>query len=357
MEMRPFDQTDPKEVKQAFSTRRVHTSEAAMLITGLYQPRHGDVVLAEISRLGQHTGIQLPCGRRAAAYVGDRVVLAYGARYAPDQFESRLPEDLSDCDLAAGGGLASQVVAAHGSMKKPTRLKIHGVLARSNGTPLNLSDFAIPSPITRRRIPVIAVFGTSMNAGKTVTAASLVHGLSRSGMRVGAAKITGTGACGDFNAMQDAGAYQVCDFTDAGYPTTFGASNDEVVGISERLINYLTIQGCQVAVVEIADGVYQRETAALAAHVHARTRYNGIVFAAGDASGAIAGAAVLQGHGLNLLGVSGLVSASPLAAREAMLQTALPVLDKTDLRSPERARQLYAQLAETDSLEQLAVAA
>lgn len=357
MEMRPLTQTELVDVKQAFSTRRVRTAEAAMLITAQYQPSHGDVVLAEIIRLGQHTGIQLVNGRRATTYVGDRLLLTYGARYAPDQFESCLPTDLDDCDLAASGGLASTVIASHGAMKSPTRLTIHGVLARSNGCPLKLGDFAITPPARQRPIPVIAVFGTSMNAGKTVTASSLVHGLSRSGLKVGAAKITGTGACGDFNAMLDAGAHCVCDFTDAGFATTIGLDGDTVAGISETLIDQLAFEGCEVAVVEVADGVYQRETAALAAHEHARKRYNGVVFASVDATGAVTGSTLLKSLGLNVLALSGVVSASPLAAREAMQHTGIPVIGKDALRSPDQIRPLYARLADQLPAGHIAIAA
>ena len=45
--------------------------------------------------------------------------------------------------------------------------------------------------------PVLIVAGTAMNAGKTTAAARLIKGLQRAGLRVGAAKVTGTGAGGD----------------------------------------------------------------------------------------------------------------------------------------------------------------
>ncbi len=55
-----------------------------------------------------------------------------------------------------------------------------------------------------------------MNAGKTTTAASLIKGVTAYGMKVGAAKITGTGAGGDFWFMIDSGTEPVLDFVDAG---------------------------------------------------------------------------------------------------------------------------------------------
>ena len=179
-------------VKKAFSTRRVIDSDATCLITGEYRPQPGDLVLATVKSLGQHTGVQLRNGRRAQIYVGDEILVAYGSRYAPDQFEAWIPEDLGDCNLAAAGGLASQVVNAHRRMKSATKLTINGVLAREDGTAVNLKHYALSTAIGKPAIPVIAVAGTSMNAGKTTTAAAMVRGLTQAGMRVGAAKVTGT---------------------------------------------------------------------------------------------------------------------------------------------------------------------
>src|SRR5471032_1016918 len=50
-------------------------------------PHAGDVVLARVHKLGQHAAIQLPDGRRATLFEGDEILVAYGDRYAPDQFE------------------------------------------------------------------------------------------------------------------------------------------------------------------------------------------------------------------------------------------------------------------------------
>ena len=50
----------------------------------------------------------------------------------------------------------------------------------------------------------------------------MVKGLTGAGYRVGAAKVTGTGAGGDLWLMRDHGAYEALDFTDAGMATTAG---------------------------------------------------------------------------------------------------------------------------------------
>ncbi len=59
-----------------------------------------------------------------------------------------------------------------------------------------------------------------------------------------------------------------------------------------------------------------------------------MIFAAGDAMGAAAGALWLQERGLPVLAISGLVTASPLAARETKVATGLPVLGISTLTDP-----------------------
>lgn len=81
-------------------------------------------------------------------------------------------------------------------MRPATTLSPVGLLTREDGSRLRL--ITGPAPAGDQPRPVtIAVVGASMNAGKTTTAAHLVRGLRQSGLRVGAAKTTGTGAGGD----------------------------------------------------------------------------------------------------------------------------------------------------------------
>lgn len=72
-------------------------------------PHAGDLVLARVVKIGQHPRIELPDGRRSHLYIGDEVIVCYGARYAPDQFESHVPKEMGPCDLVAAGGLASRL--------------------------------------------------------------------------------------------------------------------------------------------------------------------------------------------------------------------------------------------------------
>lgn len=321
-------------VKRSFTTRRVDLAKATRLIRQ-GTPKPGDLVLARVTSLGQHQKIESPAGRRAKLYVGDEIIVAYGARYAPDQFESVVPGDLGECELVAGGGVASRAVNRHSSMRRATRIEPLGLLGDAQGSVLNLADFALPHRLPDTARPtVIAIAGTSMNAGKTTSAAGLIHGLARAGLNVAATKVTGTGSGGDLWSMLDAGAREVLDFTDLGHASTAGLPAVAVERVALSLIAHLAAKAPDVIIVEIADGLLQKETAALLSSPTMREAIDGVLFAAGDAFGAMGGSNWLRDHGHNVIGVSGLVSASPLASREAAAGLGTAVVTLEELSDP-----------------------
>ncbi|WP_020577959.1 molybdopterin-guanine dinucleotide biosynthesis protein MobB [Actinopolymorpha alba] len=332
--------------KRGFTTRNVHLLDTPhdwpwSLVDGV-RPQPGDLVLARVTGIGQHAWLERPDGRRATMYVDDEVVVAYGARYAPDAFEGLVSDDLGPCDLLAGGGIAGQCLSRSPKVAAPTRLEPSGLLA-VNGQPLNLRQFArcavdSPEPTTRP-LHTVGVVGTSMNAGKTTALAALVRGLSRAGLRVGAVKVTGTGSGGDLWKYEDAGAEWIYDFTDAGYPTTYKVPVNDLERAAAGLVDQIARRGADVAVVEIADGIFQAETAALLASPVIRLLLDGVLFAAGDALGAQAGADRLRSWGYDVRAVTGRFTASPLALREAEA-CGLGPLTQLDLQSPRVAAEL-----------------
>ncbi len=334
-----------RQAKAAYTTRHVYLQAATQLLTGV-APRVGDLVLARVAVIGQHAKIELEHGRRASMFLGDEIVVVYGTRYAPDQFEAVLPDDLGPCELVAAGGIAGRVTSAHAKMQAATGLEPIGLLADAAGNRVNLQSGALPStPIAGLDRPVtIAVVGASMNSGKTTTAAHLVRGLSRAGINVGAAKTTGTGAGGDVWLLSDAGAYPVYDFTNAGHPSTHLLGSDAVRDVFTGLTDRLAADGCQVVVLEIADGVFQKETAGLLVDPVFAERVDAILFASCDALGASAGVTWLRDRDLAPIAVSGVLSSSPLAAREAEVATGSAVWGLERLSDPHAAGALYRSL-------------
>ncbi len=335
--------------KVAYTPRHVNLEAATTLLAGEdVVPNVGDLVLARVEKIGQHGALELTNGRRASLFTGDEIVVCYGNRYAPDQFEAEVPGDLTACHLVAAGGIAARALSWHANMKSPTVIVPVGLLADVNGQRINLSGAAVAKPSHPRPLPyTLAVVGTAMNAGKTTTAANLIRGLTSAGLKVGAAKVTGTGSGKDIWFMGDAGARIALDFTDAGFPSTFRATAAEVEGILATLTSHLAKAGMDVIVLEVADGLYQDETAALlSSPLFART-VNDVIFAAGDAMGAAAGVEWLRRKGLPVSAVSGLLTASPLAITEAANATGLRVFDKKMLRDAAIATELglYSRIA------------
>jgi len=318
--------------KPSFALRRVPRSAMRTVIGGMVRPRSGDVLLATVARLGQHRRIEQPTGRRAALHVGDEVLVAYADRYAPDQYEAHVPGDLRRTQLVASGGIAADTLSHSRDVRAATDLRPIGLVGDEQGRPLNVADFGLEPVFPQREQPLtVAVLGTSMNAGKTTTIHYLVRGLTRAGVRTGVTKVTGTGSGNDYWVMLDAGAHVMLDFTDVGLASTYRQPMPKVEKTFVRLLDHLTDSGTDVNCVEIADGIYQRETAQLIRSEAFLSRVDVVLFATAEAMGAAAGVEHLRQLGVKVAAVSGRITRSPLAAREAAGAVGLPVLGLDEL--------------------------
>ncbi len=328
--------------KRAYTARHFTEFSAAHLLDDKsLAPRSGDLVLARVDKLGKHAQLEQSNGRKSTLFVGDEIVVAYAARYAPDQFEAHVPGDLSPCQLVAGGGVAARVLSKNVGIAAATEITPLGLLADAAGQRLNLAQHALAvRPAAARRPVTLASVGTSMNAGKTTSAAHLIRGLVRAGYKVGAAKITGTGSGNDPWLLRDAGAQAVLDFTDAGFASTHLITLSELHAVMQRLLSNLAAQQVDAIVVEVADGLFQCETAQLLKSPEFKEAIDGLVFSSGDAMGAAAGANWLQAQGLPVLALAGVLTKSPLARREAHEATGLPVLGLEELGDAEVAARL-----------------
>lgn len=328
--------------KRAFTTRRMDVSRMRTLVAGAVRPRSGDLVLARVERLGQHKKLELTDGRRAALHLGDEIIVAYADRYAPDQFESHVPVRLGPTQLVASGGIASEMLSRNRGVRNATDIVPIGLVANDRGEPVNVADAALgtPGPLAAR-LPTIAVVGTSMNAGKTTTAHTIVHSLVKSGHRPGATKVTGTGSGGDYWVMIDAGAHLMLDFTDVGMASTYRMDFPKVERKAVELLDHLTEAGCGVLVVEVADGLFQRETAKLLTSDVFRGRIDGIVIAAPDAMGAVGSLLHPRKLELPVTAIAGRLTRSPLATREAEVLCDVPILTLGDLDDATKVAALF----------------
>ena len=345
---------DPARLRQAFAayTTRFVSAAIESSAEGYHlergseiSPRAGDVVLARVTTIGKHTRLESPVSRRRLLFPGQEILVAYGDRYAPDQFLAHVPDSLAPTNLVAAGGVAGDVIEKHASIDEATVIEPIGLLADRHGRVTldrvaPLGSHAVPrlrtgsstQPRLQPRPTVIAVFGSSMNSGKSTVLGSIVNGLVNAGMTVAAGKSTGTGAGNDPHQFRDAGASTVLDFTDFGHPTTYKLGHERIREIFVHMVDELAASGPDVVVIEVADGVYQEETRRLLEDPAFHARVDRVVFASQDALGAVAGLQVLDGAGVTTAAVSGVVTSSPLAAGEAGEILTVPVIDTFALR-------------------------
>ena len=301
--------------------RRVPESRMRKLVARKVPPTEGQIVVAQVEKIGKNARLELPNGRARTLHVGDQIAAVFGNRYATNQFEGYARAEGDACEMLSMGGLCGLVVSAHASMKEPTKLRLLGSLADADGEPLYLSEFAL-RPTAATQVPqIIVVCGTSMDAGKTHTALCVLRGLVQAGRTVAAIKLTGTACCQDTWKMRDAGATLVFDFVDGGHASTYLCSIKDLTALFETLRSHAAAAGVQHIVVEIADGLLQRETAALLAHRSFVEEVDAWVLAASDPLGVVGALPILRRAGIEPVAVSGLLTCSPLAMREAEAAT------------------------------------
>ena len=302
----------------SFATR-IADLDVAHTLDPQGKPSPGDLCLARVTRLGQHRHIELVTGRRAALAIGDLLILAFGNRYATDQFEALVPAAVEPCHLVAAGGIAASVVSRHSNMKAPTEIRPLGILRDHNGAALNLARWGWPGVATSAapaaQPHMIVVVGTSMNAGKTTVCSNVIRTLRDCGLRSSALKLTGTGSGGDLWRYQDSGAIEAMDFGNVGLASTAGMELRSLDAAIGRLCAAVSPEA-DIIVAELADGILQRETSLLLQSSNLRARIGSILFAASDPLGAVAGVELLASWGLEVSAVSGLLTASPLAVHE-----------------------------------------
>jgi hypothetical protein len=323
---------DNPNIKYSFTTRAVPLDEMASVVPMYAPPRIGDLVLAEVQDLGRHNRMEIRTGVTMYLFPGDYIVGAFGNRYATDQYEGYLPtRPVEACDLLSVGGVCGEVASQHASMVvDPTRLRIVGLVSDKYGRPINQRTFGLPSHAVGERLEssaeVILVVGSSMNSGKTTTAGTLARALSRANFSVAAGKITGTAAGKDGRFYEACGAKPVLDFTSAGYPSTYMLTLEELLGVYDSILSNLRGSNPDYIILEIADGIFQRETRMLLESAEFRRSADHVFFAAGDSLSAESGVRSIREYGLPLRATAGSVTQSPLASREAEVALGMPCM-------------------------------
>ena len=306
------------------------------------KPRANDILVSQIVNIGRHTRLDLRDQSKSKLFVGDLVGLSFSPRYATGQFQAIVPDTLDEVHFVCAGGVCGQVSGIPAEMKQPTLLRPMGYLVNAQGNRVQLGDHALPAGIPNTAgTQVLCVVGSAMDSGKTTAAFALINGLTRAGLKVGAAKITGTASAKDLTYFKSAGAVRVLDFTNAGYASTADIEMDQLEDLTNRILCDLMKDQPDVIILEIADGVTQRETVMLLDYFAQRKTLDKMIYTCNDALGVESGVRRLADRGLPICGVSGMVTRSALSTREAQQETDLPVFTRDELLCPDIASMLF----------------
>jgi hypothetical protein len=296
-------------------------------------PEAGDLVYGRIAQLVQHMALENKEGRIHAINEGTRAIFVLGNRYAPDYYEGFVPDELpQQLDLLSRSGIVGRAANRSSMVKDPTQVKVLGYVCDSNGRVINTRSFDRIKPKSKEksnnRARLILNIGTSMNSGKSTTAAACCWALSTMGHKVRGSKVTGTAGLKDILLMEDNGASPVADFSYMGYPSTYMLDESALLDIFNKLDLKFANSPRNFWVVEFADGILQRETAMLLRSDDVRSRIYRLIFNARDAFAAIGGLAILKQE-LDLVpdAISGICSSSPLGIRELQNYTDLPIFN------------------------------
>ncbi|GGN96385.1 hypothetical protein GCM10010112_87600 [Actinoplanes lobatus] len=316
--------------KTAWMTRRL---PAGLDVTWspVGSPTVGDVLACEVITLSLLRHLDTADGRRTMLYPGDRIMCVVGNRYSTSALQGRGRVTGDVTEMLSASGLCGEVVGRSAEVAPPTTLR---VLAQAHHAdrPLNVRSFLLPpaQPIGPKPTWIV-VAGSAMDAGKTTACASIIHGLTCAGYRVGAAKLTGTASPRDLSSFRDAGADPVLEFLDMGWPSTDGCDRADLAAIVAGLTGHLQAAAVQVGVLEIADGLLQRETEMILRALSGWLGPAHIVLATRESLAAVAGARQLRQMGHDVLAVTGVVTNSPLACQEVELAGAGPCIPTAGL--------------------------
>ena len=304
-----------------------------------YKPQVGDVGIFEVVKLGKHKNMQNDTKRNVMILPGDRIMAAFGTRYATAQFEGYVPEDCNrELHILGAGGTVGVIESMHEKFSDigPTSLKFIGTVNDKQGQVVNTKAMYYKqitpfSGAAASATKVILSVGSSMDSGKTTSAAYLVRGLRKSSCSVAFVKLTGTVYTKDCDLNYDLGANMTADFGDLGFPSTYMCDEPELLNLYESLLRKVLVVNPDYVVMEIADGLYQRETKLLLNNHKLIDTVHAVLFSAGDSLAAINGISVLNSWGIRPFAISGLLTASPLLIKEVKENSSLPVYTINDL--------------------------
>ena len=224
----------------------------------------GVVVVVEIlNNKSSYNTLELTSGRMAKVARGDVVVGALGHRKALFGYSGHIPPALKPGDIIQMlniGGVLGICDSANPDRGKPFDAKVLGAvltfpyLGERIGVPARAGFKALDpaAALDARGVPVVALAGSCMEAGKTAAAVSIIARMRHRGLVVDAFKATGVSLRRDILAFEDAGARRTTIFTDLGVVTTTAKNGP---ALTRTMLSDMAAGKPDVIVFELGDGL------------------------------------------------------------------------------------------------------
>jgi hypothetical protein len=276
----------------------------------------GVVLVVEIlNNKSTYNTLELTSGRMAKVARGDVIVGALGHRRALFGYSGHIPDAVKAGDVLQVlniGGVLGICDSANPEKGKPFDARVIGCVLQF---PFLGERIGVPARVGYRRldqaagldthgVPVVALAGTCMEAGKTAAACAIIARMRHRGLNVHAFKATGVSLRRDILAMEDAGATRSMIFTDLGIVTTTAACGP---ALTRTMLTEMTQGRPDVVVFELGDGIlgaYGVE--AILAAEDIRRALSGVILSANDPVAAWGGVKLMREQfGIEPLAVTG----------------------------------------------------
>ncbi len=224
----------------------------------------GVVIVVEVlTNKSTYNTLELTSGRMAKVRKGDIVVGALGHRKALFGYSGHIPETVRPGDtiqMLNIGGVLGACDSINPDKGQPFDCRVLGVVLRFPylgeriGVParVGLRPLDQAAALETRQVPVVALAGTCMEAGKTAAACAMISRMRHRGLTIDAFKATGVSLRRDIMAMEDAGARRSAIFTDFGVVTTTRRNGP---ALTRTMLTELCAGKPDVIVFELGDGI------------------------------------------------------------------------------------------------------
>jgi hypothetical protein len=250
--------------KVASVTQACGLSNEVRISTENIPSEEGVVVIVEVlTNKANYNTLELTSGRMAKVVKGDIVVGALGHRKALFGYSGHVPATLQAGDtiqMLNIGGVLGICDSVNPDKGKPFDCRVLGVvltfpyLGERIGVPARVGHKKLDqeAKLDTHGVPVVALAGTCMEAGKTAAACAVISRMRHRGLVVDAFKATGVSLRRDILAMEDAGARNSAIFTDLGIVTTTRANGP---ALTRTMMTELSAGKPDAIVFELGDGI------------------------------------------------------------------------------------------------------